>query len=115
MGEHYTPKVYPGKIVFFETEADVNSLKIWYGFSPLKSWSGLAHEVEVIRVPGNHLTMLDEPQVDVLAAEITKALARCSAHPIQEATSQGSDSALSLRSPMDHHFQCNSFGARRTS
>jgi len=42
LGEHYTPKVYPGKIVFFESEAKsvVN---------PLKSWSGFAHEVEVIR------------------------------------------------------------------
>jgi hypothetical protein len=55
--------------------------------------------VEAIRVPGNHLTMLDEPQVGVLAAEITKALARCSAHPVQKETSQGSDSAFSLPSP----------------
>jgi thioesterase domain-containing protein len=83
--------MYPGKIVFFESEGK-------RGVNPLKSWSGFAHEVEVIRVPGNHVTMLDEPQVSVLAAEITKALARCSGHPIEEATSQGSDSALSLPS-----------------
>ena len=91
LGEHYTPKVYPGKIVFFESEGKS-------GVNPLKSWSGFAREVEVIRVPGNHVTMLDEPQVGVLAAEITKALARCSGHQIEEATSQGSDSELSLPS-----------------
>jgi amino acid adenylation domain-containing protein len=85
LGEHYTPKVYPGKIVFFESEKSA--------VNALKSWSGFAHEVELIRVPGNHVTMLDEPQVGVLAAEITKALARSSADPTQEATSQGSDSA----------------------
>ncbi|MBV8846377.1 MAG: amino acid adenylation domain-containing protein [Bryobacterales bacterium] len=93
LGEHYTPKVYPGKIVFFESEAKS-------GVNPLKSWSGFAREVEVIRVPGNHLTMLDEPHVAVLAAEITKALAPSSAHPIQEVRSEGSHSALSLPSPI---------------
>ena len=45
--------------------------------------------------------MLDEPQVGVLAAEITKALAQCSGHPIEEATLQGSDCALSLPSPTE--------------
>jgi len=92
LGEHYTPKVYPGKIVFFESEAksSVNALKSF----------GFAHEVEVIRVLGNHLTKLDEPQVGALAAEITKAFARCSAHLIQEATPQDSDDVLSLPSPM---------------
>jgi amino acid adenylation domain-containing protein len=93
LGEHYLPKVYPGKMVFFQSEAKSS-------VNALKSWSGFTHEVEVVRVPGNHLTMVDEPQVGVLAAEITKALARCSAHPILEATPQGSESALTLPSPM---------------
>jgi thioesterase domain-containing protein/acyl carrier protein len=88
-GEHYTPKPYPGKLVLFWAQGK-------RGARPLEGWSHLAKEMDVVPVPGDHYTMLDEPDVKVLAEEITKALARSGTNSKFEAPALDTGHALSV-------------------
>lgn len=60
----YQPRVYPGKIIFFRAkEKDAINAK-----NPERAWIDLAQEgLEVIDVPGNHITMNESPYVQVIA------------------------------------------------
>jgi amino acid adenylation domain-containing protein len=79
--EAYVPRLYPGKITLFRaTENDVSKLaeSEWtrrilaeVARHPSYGWSRLASEpVEVCPVPGEHLTLAQEPNVVHLAAEL---------------------------------------------
>jgi thioesterase domain-containing protein/acyl carrier protein len=66
----YKPRPYPGRVTLFNAEeVDPGILP-----DPLYAWPGLATEIEVHLVPGNHDTMLSEPNVAVLAERFSKAL-----------------------------------------
>ena len=69
----YTPSVYPGHIVLFRAR-----MQPFFGSHlPDKGWAQLAAGgLEVTVVPGNHLGMLQEPHVRVLAAELGARLDR---------------------------------------
>jgi amino acid adenylation domain-containing protein len=59
----YQPRIYPGKITFFSAqEKDAYNAK-----RPEQAWQLLANEIEVIDVPGNHITMNALPHVQVIA------------------------------------------------
>jgi thioesterase domain-containing protein len=63
----YVPKIYPQRITLFRSR---EKLSINHQ-DPTLGWSELTTEkVEVIRVPGNHLTMLRKPNVEVLAQKL---------------------------------------------
>ena len=47
---------------------------------PQYGWVGLAREIEVHEVPGNHDTMLSEPNVSALAARLSECLERAQRH-----------------------------------
>jgi len=66
MGD-YQPRVYPGKIIFFcAKEKDTYNAK-----NPERAWIDLAQEgLEVIDVPGNHITMNESPHVQVIAEKL---------------------------------------------
>jgi surfactin family lipopeptide synthetase A len=67
---HYKAKPYSGRITLFLSAEEID-------FSELlrKGWARLAAgELEVIMVPGDHHTMVQEPHVRVLAARIKERL-----------------------------------------
>jgi aspartate racemase len=71
--EEYVPRLYPGRITLFRAqERPVESFP-----SPDRGWGELASAgVEIIDVPGNHLTMLERPHVQALAEAIQHCLDR---------------------------------------
>jgi amino acid adenylation domain-containing protein len=72
----YTPQPYPGRVALFRARVR----PLFGPHQPDLSWRELARGgVEVHVAPGNHLTMLREPGVRALAANLSAALSR--AHP----------------------------------
>jgi thioesterase domain-containing protein len=67
---HYRPRPYPGRVTLFNAEEiDPGIIP-----DPLYAWPGLAGEIDVHVVPGNHDTMLTEPNVAVLALKLDQCL-----------------------------------------
>ncbi|MEG4805076.1 amino acid adenylation domain-containing protein [Microcoleus sp. ARI1-B5] len=67
----YVPKVYPHRITLFRSGEKLSTSHQ----DPTLGWSKLTTEqVEVIRVPGNHLTMMRKPCVEVLARQLKHCL-----------------------------------------
>ena len=78
----YAPEPYAGKIVVIRAESPLPvdpRLAAAMG-APLErapdlGWQRLSRQpVEIIRVPGNHVTMITKPHVEVMAASISKYL-----------------------------------------
>jgi amino acid adenylation domain-containing protein len=66
----YAPRLYGGRITFFEASRGGN------GADPL-AWSPWAAKgMEVITIPGDHRSILEEPEVRALAEKINRVLAR---------------------------------------
>ena len=63
----YVPQTYSGKVAFFlATERDAYNAQ-----SPDLPWLELVkNEIQVIKVPGNHITMHNLPHVTVLAEKL---------------------------------------------
>ncbi len=62
----YVPQVYPKRITLFKT-----SVQLRIADDPSMGWGKLASEgVEIHLIPGNHLTMLRKPHVQVLAEQL---------------------------------------------
>jgi acyl-coenzyme A synthetase/AMP-(fatty) acid ligase/thioesterase domain-containing protein/acyl carrier protein len=66
----YVYRRYPGKLVFFR----VNERPSYVHSDLTAGWQAYAAEVEVHAVPGDHATLLDEPNVSTLAEELRKCL-----------------------------------------
>jgi acyl transferase domain-containing protein/thioesterase domain-containing protein/acyl carrier protein len=63
----YKPKIYPGKIIFFRA----NERDAFNPQNPELGWVDLAAEgLQIIEVPGNHITMHSFPHVKVLAEKL---------------------------------------------
>ncbi|MFO1498394.1 MAG: amino acid adenylation domain-containing protein [Verrucomicrobiota bacterium] len=79
----YRPRPYPGRVTLFNAE------QVDPGVIPDESnaWVGLAREIEVHQVPGDHDTMLIEPNV----AELARIIQSCLRRAQEQAT--GSDRA----------------------
>lgn len=73
--DRYRSRYYDGKVVLFNA-ADKDPALIP---DPRYGWVGLASEIEIHEVPGNHDTMLTEPNVSVLARELSDGLRRARA------------------------------------
>ncbi len=69
--KQYVPQVYPGAITFFCAEEEISVEESVTGWQTLA-----AGGVEVIYVPGDHQTMIHEPQVQQLAAQLMQCLQR---------------------------------------
>lgn len=75
--KRYVPGRYSGKVTVFRA-------RIQRPFSPHLSdlgWGALAQDVETHRVPGNHVSLVYEPHVRVLAVRIKDCMARAHATP----------------------------------
>lgn len=69
LGNKYAPTSYQGKVLFFVAEEND-------GFNrhhPEKDWLEFA-EIVTEEIPGNHMTMMHHPQVDVIAQKLQKYL-----------------------------------------
>ncbi len=67
---NYRAEPYPGKLTLFQgTEPFVQN-----GRNPYQEWSRLCDAVDLVKVPGNHLTLVHEPHLKQLAAELHKHL-----------------------------------------
>jgi thioesterase domain-containing protein len=74
MGSAYKPKPYEGRVVLFRaTHAPKEGS---YG-PPDLGWGTLtAGGLDIIMIPGDHHSMLQEPNIAVLAEEMSRWLAR---------------------------------------
>lgn len=61
----YHPKPYHGKVIFFQAKEQFFRTK---NISLGETWKDLVEAIEVYEVPGNHLSMLMNPQVKILAS-----------------------------------------------
>jgi thioesterase domain-containing protein len=67
----YSPKTYDGRLTLFRAHMQ----PFFSSHDPHKGWSRVAAGgMEVRNVPGNHLGMLQEPHVRVLARELSACL-----------------------------------------
>ncbi|MFN7949393.1 MAG: amino acid adenylation domain-containing protein [Blastocatellia bacterium] len=69
--KNYLPQVYPGRVTFFCAEQEVSAAENITGWQKLA-----AGGVEVITVPGDHQTMIKEPDVQHLAQRLQACLDR---------------------------------------
>ena len=66
----YKPARFPGKVTLFRVIDRPN----YVHSDPTAGWQAYAAEVEVHDVPGDHATLLDDPNVGALAEELRKCL-----------------------------------------
>ncbi|MGD2115390.1 MAG: hypothetical protein PVG07_10075, partial [Acidobacteriota bacterium] len=84
----YRPGIYPGPITLFRTGSDPDPVS---GSGPepdgTRGWSAHSPEpVAVETVPGDHITLLAEPHVRVLARRLHERLRRADDRPRTSAT-----------------------------
>ncbi|MFE0024994.1 beta-ketoacyl synthase N-terminal-like domain-containing protein [Amycolatopsis sp. NPDC059021] len=76
--ERYQPSPYQGRTVFYSAaEAVPGGLRDprFDRSDPARGWDAVCRDLEVVTVPGHHLSVLDPPNVEVIAAHLTRALA----------------------------------------
>jgi thioesterase domain-containing protein len=67
----YVPQPYPGRVLLFKRTRDL----VGRYRQPDNGWGRVVREgLEVYRIEGDHLALLDEPGVDVLAEKLAEAL-----------------------------------------
>lgn len=68
---NYEPKPYPGRITYFRALEQPADIRPGSGIE----WESLAPgRVEIIEVPGDHLSMMDDPHVRILAEKLRQCL-----------------------------------------
>ncbi|MCT7951959.1 amino acid adenylation domain-containing protein [Ancylothrix sp. C2] len=67
---NYTPEIYPNRITLFKSNQEsLNNTDSTLG------WSHLTTErVDILEIPGNHLTMVRKPHVKILAEQLKKCM-----------------------------------------
>jgi amino acid adenylation domain-containing protein len=73
----YRPPPYPGTVTLFRAAVPPAGSQFNVP-EPMNGWDGCAARVEVLPIPGDHLTILHEPNLTVLAAALDERLARLS-------------------------------------
>lgn len=84
----YRPRYYRGTLAIFRT-ADAND--------PLLFWNRIADHVEVVNIPGNHGTIMDDPNVANLAAQLRLYLDGVDVAPAIRLRGRPADSATMLQ------------------
>jgi aspartate racemase len=63
----YRPQVYPGRLILLRARENPRD--------PLKRWGGMGRQgLDIHEIPGNHFTMLQEPQVQQVATMLKRVL-----------------------------------------
>ena len=68
--KQYVPQAYPGRVTFFCAREEVSAEE------NIAGWQTLAAAVDVVRIPGDHQTMIQPPHVMQLAKQLTACLTR---------------------------------------
>lgn len=77
-GRNYVPRVYPDQVTLFKASDRVDAATAYV--DPDLGWGQLAAGgLEIYEVPGDHLTMLKEPHVQVLAEKLRDCLDKAQA------------------------------------
>jgi thioesterase domain-containing protein/acyl carrier protein len=71
VAQAYTPKPYPGRVTLFRAAGRTAE----YGNDPALGWEEVVRgEIEIITVPGDHMTILEEPHVWKLVEQLSACL-----------------------------------------
>ncbi|MBN0043607.1 SDR family NAD(P)-dependent oxidoreductase [Streptomyces actuosus] len=78
VGERYQPRPYEGDVVLYRAQ-EAQPLTTALDPRYLRSerdlgWAPLCPRLEVVPVPGDHLSLIDPPHVDVIAEHLTRSL-----------------------------------------
>jgi phthiocerol/phenolphthiocerol synthesis type-I polyketide synthase D len=78
ISEQYTPGDYPGPVLLFRAK-DPHPLTTTLDPRYLRTddalgWHEFCQDLEVVKVPGDHITVIDPPHVTVIADRISTAL-----------------------------------------
>ena len=96
----YSPQAYSGKINLFTTKEILR----WCKYKPHRGWDELAQQgVEIHAIPGTHLGMLGEPNVQVLAQKLMVCLE--SAQVVNENTVPESKNERLLIFPVNRSYE----------
>ncbi|WP_329318621.1 SDR family NAD(P)-dependent oxidoreductase [Streptomyces sp. NBC_01262] len=78
VGERYRPRPYPGRVVLYraqEVQVLTASIDPRYQRDDADlGWAGLCSRLEIVPVPGDHLSMIDPPHVEVIARHLAAAV-----------------------------------------
>jgi non-ribosomal peptide synthetase component F/thioesterase domain-containing protein len=76
VAQAYTPKPYPGRVTLFRAAGRTAE----YGSDPALGWEEVVRgEIKIITVPGDHMTILEEPHVWNLVEQLSACLEESSA------------------------------------
>jgi len=85
---NYRPRPYPGRITLFPP----STRSVGEFPDPEQGWGSLAlRGVEIHKVTGDHLTMLTEPHVEVVAQNLTECIQRAQEQRSNPAVSHGNE------------------------
>ena len=69
--QKYQPGVYSGRVTLFRAARQ----PLVCSYEPTKGWQPLSTEpVNIIRVPGSHHTMIEDPHAAVLASALVRSI-----------------------------------------
>ena len=82
----YNPQAYNGRVTLFLPADDFSTIfkedrdsakrkSKQVRVDPVEGWGRLAKEVDVYRIPGDHFSILYEPNVQLLGEELRKSIA----------------------------------------
>ncbi|MBP2326086.1 phthiocerol/phenolphthiocerol synthesis type-I polyketide synthase D [Kibdelosporangium banguiense] len=77
--ERYQPEPYAGPVIFYSAESAVPGGLRDQRFDrcdPARGWDSVCDNLEIVTVPGHHLSLLDPPNVNVIAEHLTGVLRR---------------------------------------
>ncbi|MBD6621136.1 AMP-binding protein, partial [Komarekiella sp. 'clone 1'] len=78
--KEYIPSVYPGQVTFMEIDEQMEKTEsLSSKLAPQLGWSNLVAELDIHYIPGNHDSILKEPNVQILSAKLKACLDRANA------------------------------------
>ncbi|MGH7998903.1 MAG: hypothetical protein ACREPR_05605 [Brasilonema sp.] len=72
--EQYNFQGYPGRMTLFRTDDKNRDDVVGVQYDPLFGWGELVDGVDVYHLPGSHLSLLEEPEVVMLAEKLRLCL-----------------------------------------
>jgi acyl transferase domain-containing protein/thioesterase domain-containing protein len=83
--KNYLAKPYDGRVLLYQSRTE----PLTHLFEVDRVWRGIALNVEVVRVSGNHTSLIQPPNVQLVAADLKRRLAALrEAHKTEELTRQ---------------------------
>jgi thioesterase domain-containing protein len=69
--KNYAPKPYHGRVLLYQSRTE----PLTHLFDVACVWRGVATNLEVVRVPGTHVSLIQPPNVQAIAADLKQRLA----------------------------------------